>query len=734
METPDPYAMTGPNDSSIRRRILPAVLLIAAVAGVFFQVAGHEFLHWDDRQHIVENPNLNPPSWRGVGEFWQRPYLGLYIPLSYTFFAAEAAVGGISPAIFHLANLALHIGCVLLVFVILRRLIGHAGAACMGALLFGLHPVQVESVAWISETRGVLCGLFSLSAIWQYLCYTDKPSLSRSSKLHYLAATAFFIMALLAKPTAVALPLIVATIKGSELFIRQGAPEPADASPKQIVLTPFSSRSVTSHPVGVLRGSLVPWVLLAVVWVVVTKWQQPSAAMTFVPPLWSRPLIAGDALMHYLYKLVAPVELAPDYGRSPSWVMGQWWFYVAWLLPAALLAALACLRNRRVWLTAAAVFIAWLLPVLGFVPFAFQRVSTVADRYLYLAMLGPALALAWFLSRHWTRGVLAVTAWILGLLAVLSFFQVSRWRNDETLIANTLLVNEHSAVAKQHQAFLLAKHGKHAAAIWLYRKALREHPQHEILYTGLAESLVAEGVLDEAHAALRAALQAHPRWPRARHKLGDVLRQQGAIDEAERAYRTVLKYHPDFAASHLALGKILFDRGDFDGAIRHYKETLGDVFVRVQGYENLGVAMEAAGEPDAAIRHFRTALELKPDAVSAHYNLANVLVRQGRVDEAVEHYRAALRSDPHHVRARLNLGSALLGQGDIAAASREFRAALRQEPTSAIAHAKLAVALAAEGKFEEAKDALRKALKLVSEDSDEARQYRAILEEIERAD
>ncbi len=680
--------MTGPNDSSIGRRLLLALLLIAAVSGVFFQVAGYEFLHWDDRQHIVENPNLNPPTWRGVGEFWQRPYLGLYIPLSYTFFAAEARIGGISPAVFHVGNLMLHVGCVLLVFVILRRLIGHAGAACMGALLFGLHPVQVESVAWISETRGLLCGLFSLCAIWQYLRYTDMPSPSRSSKLHYLAATTFFIMALLAKPTAVALPLIVAAInaiKGSELFILQGDPKPADASPKQRLPTPFSF-------------SLLPWVLLAVAWVVVTKWQQPSATMTFVPPLWARPLIAGDALMHYLYKLVAPVGLVPDYGRSPYWVTDQWWFYVAWMVPTALLVAAACLRNRRVWLTAAAIFIVWLLPVLGFVPFIFQRVSTVADRYLYLAMLGPALALAWFLARHWTRGVLTIVASILGLAAVLSVLQTSHWRNDETLIAHTLKINEHSAVAKQHQGFLLAEREEHDLAIRIYREALGEHPEHEILHSSLARSLVAVGEHDEATAVLRAALEKHPQWPDARHVLGDVLRLCGAIDEAEKEYRTVLKYRPDFVASHLVLGTILLDRGDLAGAERHYRKTL----------------------------------ELKPHTVSAHYNLANVLTQRGTVDEAVEHYRAALEIDPAHIRARLNLGSALLGQGDTAAAIGEFRAALRQKPTSAIAHANLGIALIAEGKFENAKASLRKALSLLPEDSDEARQYGAILDEIEQ--
>ncbi len=439
--------------------LLSALLLMVVVSAVFGRVYNHDFLLlWDDQNHVKENPRFDPVTWQGVGEFWTEPYWGLYVPLSYTFFAGEAVIARratpdalgwtLDPAVFHLGNLLLHVVCVWLVFVILRRLFRHDGAACAGALLFGLHPVQVESVAWISETRGVLCGVFSLLAVWQYLCYTGT---SRRGT-HYVLATAAFLLALLAKPAAVAVPLIVVVLE-----------------------------------MGLLRGSLRrillglgPWLAVAVGWTMETRLLQPDVWIARVPPAWwARPLLAGDALLFYLYQLVAPIQCAADYGRSPAWVMERWWwFYLSWLLPVILLAALACLKNRRVWLTASALFMVWLLPVLGLVPFSFQRISTVADRYLYLAMLGPALALSWFLARRWDRVTVGISTAVLCLLGLLSFNQTSHWRNDQTLIQHMLRVNPDSVVANHNRGLLRARLGLFGEAEFLYQKVLRVDPLH----------------------------------------------------------------------------------------------------------------------------------------------------------------------------------------------------------------------------------------------------------------
>jgi len=399
-----------------RGRILPwLVLLVVVISGVYGQVVTFDFLTWDDPHHITENPRLNPVSWESVAQFWTEPYWGLYIPLSYTFFAAEATIaqapessqagnggeeGGarvtaLNPAVFHFGSLLLHLVCVVLVFLVLHKLTDHAGAACMAALLFGLHPVQVESIAWVSETRGLLCAAFSLLAIRLFMLFSEKHdvenvSLRDRSKTEqrqkmgdhatraivwYFAATLCFLLALLAKPAAVAVPLLVGVLAIGWLRM----------------------------PVVRVFSMLGPWLLLAAAWALLTRHVQPATELPFIAPWWSRPLLAGDALAFYLLKVVAPWPCGPDYGYNPQWMMGQWWFYYGWILPVVVAVLLFRAKHRRVWLTAAGLSVFWLLPVLGFIPFIYQRISMVADRYLYLAMLGPALMAAWVLTWTWNR-------------------------------------------------------------------------------------------------------------------------------------------------------------------------------------------------------------------------------------------------------------------------------------------------------------------------------------------
>jgi len=650
-----------PSDTPARRWWLVALLLVASVVAVFGQVCGHEFLVWDDTWHVTENPHLDPVTSSGVGQFWRRPYWGLYIPLSYTFFAAEASIArlplpdggsGPNPIVFHLGNLVLHVACVWLVFTILRRLFRHTGAACAGALLFALHPVQVESVAWVSETRGVLCGVFSLLAVWQYMVHVDALRADRSAAKSYASATACFALALLCKPAAVAVPLIVAALDFG--LLRR--------SLRQIVL------------------GVGPWLLVSVAWVIVTKLQQPDRQLPFVPPIWARPLLAGDALAFYLVKLIAPWRLGPDYGRSPAWVMQQGWFYVAWLLPAAATAVPACLKNRRVWLTAAGISIAWLLPVLGLVPFVFQRISTVADRYLYLALLGPAVALSWFLANQWNRRTVAVVSVVLGILASCSFIQTRHWRDSDALLARGLQVNPRSGMMSLLQGIVLDTDGKPAEAIEIYSDALREHPEMVELHLGMAKSLSTLGRPDEAIEALRQAARRFPQEPLVHCELGILLAAEGAAEEAFRHFREALRLKPVFARAQFCWGKLLLDRGEARDAIRHFRSVLTIAPNHVPARINLGVALQGLNHLAEARHHYLKVIEIRAGDPAAHYNLANLLRLQGAVTEAIRHYRSALEADPEHVGAHVNLAITLYEQGKRSEADALFRDALRLVP------------------------------------------------------
>jgi len=523
-----------------------ALTTIVLTAAVFGQVWGHQFLIWDDELHVVNNPRLNPVTWAGLGEIWSEPYGGLYIPLSYTFFAAESVLsvrltGRLDPLVFHLGNLALHLGCVLLVFVILLRLFRHEGAAVAGALLFGLHPVQVESVAWVSETRGLLCGLFSLLAVWQYVCYAREKRANRRKVIAYLLAGAAFVLALLCKPTAVALPLVVAVLDAGLL----------------------------RHRWRVVLLSIAPWLLLSVAWTILTKFQQPDRAMSFVTPLWSRPLLAGDALAFYMYKLAAPLQYGADYGRTPSWLMQQWWIWIVWLLPAAFLAALACLPGRRIWLTSAGVFAACLLPVLGLVSFDYQRISTVADRYVYLAMLGPALALAAFITWRPTRLTATFTAALLILLALPSFYHTGHWRDNEAWAANTLRVNPQSVVGNHNLGFLRSRQGEDVKAIDYYLKVLDVDPRYAQTELNLGLALDRLDNIDESIEAMERAASLRPDWAQAYYHLGGVVwSRKGDLPRATRHFRKAVDLDSKYLKAHESLASILAEQGDYAEAVK----------------------------------------------------------------------------------------------------------------------------------------------------------------------
>ncbi|HWC89027.1 MAG TPA: hypothetical protein VG433_05220, partial [Pirellulales bacterium] len=425
--------------------LLLAGLLAGAVGAVFYRVVEFQFLTWDDDVHVTKNPLLDPVSFSNLAQFWLHPYENLYIPASYSFFAAEAwlsqwTLGRLDPQVFHAACLALHLACVWLVFRLLARMVENPLAAWAGALCFAVHPLQVESVAWIGETRGLLAALCSLAAVYWYLppgpamfdssstanrdrlgamptaavgmwggdddaCprsvgMATAPALSpsaaddRFSTRRYLLASAAFALALLSKPSAAPLPLMALAI--DLLWLRRSL-----------------KRSL---------ACLAPWLALALLDIGLSKLLQADERITNRPDWLLRPLVACDALTFYLRKLIVPLRLGFDYGRTPAVVLSSAARYWAWIAPACVLGLALVSRHRRMWLTAAGIFVAGLLPVLGFVPFLYQDISTVADRYLYLPMLGVALALAVWLDRHWSRPMFAITCLLLG-----AFGQIA-WR------------------------------------------------------------------------------------------------------------------------------------------------------------------------------------------------------------------------------------------------------------------------------------------------------------------
>ena len=615
-------------------RRLAQLLLVTIVVCVYGRIVTYGFVNFDDPTHLPKNPYFNPISWENLLHFWSHAYDGLYIPFSYMVFAIEGMIakslgtadngGPFDPRVFHLGSLLLHAGCSLIVFQILRRSVAREMAAFAGAVVFAVHPLQVESVAWVSETRGLLSTFLSLLAIWQYQQFAvaadssqeDSPTdRLRRGAVHYLLATTAFILAMLSKPNAVALPLIVAII----------------------------DRGILKRSFSMILRSVAPWLILAGVAAYVTKGSQPDSTIHGVVSWPMRLLIAGDALAFYMQKLLIPYPLCVDYGRSPRVVLNSPWVCMSWMVPVtAGILLLSLSRVRRYWITAA-MFVVGLLPVLGFVPFKFQYISTVADRYVYLSMLGPAMAIAYLVDRSRRSTVLVGLILVAIAWSGLAYSQVKHWKDDVSLYAQVLAVNPASFLAYNNLGLALQSEGRVAEALRHFEAAVRHNPEDAL----------------------------------AHFNAGALLHDMGYRREAMDHFRAALAIDPANAASHVRLGAILAEIGERDAGIAHFREAIEQQPDYAAAYLDLGIALYQAGRVEEALGELQRALELSPDDSHVHFALGWAFNTRKDDSRARQHFEQFLASGQENADVYNALGEIAIRAGDTKRAIDCFRHALR---------------------------------------------------------
>lgn len=657
------------------------LVVILAVALVFVPVIGFEFLSYDDSLNVYENSLITEFSWASLRRFWSSPYEGLYIPMTYSIWGFLAGLSGIfqagrdgvpNPAFFHAANLLIHLASVLIFFRLLRRLFNDTWAAVAGALLFGLHPVQVEAVAWVTGLKDLLGGFFAILATERYLFYAASSREVRKQVLmrRYALAGLFFALALLSKPSAVVVPLLAGAI----------------------------GYFCLDRPPRLLLRELLPWLLLTVPVLIVTKASQPGSQGAFDFSVWQRLLVAGDAMSFYLAKLCWPVDLAPDYGRTPAKVLGQGWAYFTLLVPLGL-AGMLYWKWRSPWLRAGAlVFFLALLPVLGLVPFDFQKISTVADRYLYLAMLGPGLLIAGLLHRFQSKRYLLVAFAGLALLAAGSWMTLRHWHDSFSFNRHALQVNPLSSTAYNNLGVAYCEAENFREALGAYRRAVEIAPEKPNAYVNIGNLYEKAKMAREAIAFYRRALPLVPQsYGLVYRKIGDAHESLGEHEQALNNYHQSLYYYRlaevggfELARVHVAIGLLYKATGRNDEAIEAYRRALLEKPDFPEVFSNLGVIYEEQGRTGEAEESYRQAVTRKPTLAEPYNNLGMIYLRRHREQEALALLRRAVELAPRQPIPANNLGRAYLALGQYEPAVGAFQQALKLDPGFAPALAGLA--------------------------------------------
>jgi tetratricopeptide (TPR) repeat protein len=590
--------------SLFSHRAFLAGLLVALTLVAYAPVLDAGFI-WDDDDYVSANPTL--PAADGLRRIWlDYGATPQYYPVVHTSYWLEYRLWGLEPAGYHVVNVLLHALGALLLWRVLVALA--LPGAWFAAAIFAVHPVHVESVAWITERKNVLSGVFYLASLLAYLRSAGlarEPVDERGANRLYAVSLLCFAAALLSKTVTGSLPAVILLL----VWWRNGRIAWSDVAP----LLPYF---LLALGFGLLTAQLETQLVGAAGW----EWDLS---------LGERILVAGRALWFYAGKLLWPTGLAFNYPRFEI-DTGD---IAAWIYPLAavgvvLAAWLLRARIGRGPLVALLIFGGTLVPALGFFDVYPMRYSFVADHFQYLASLGlivPFAALASNLARRvlagrFARGAVCAGV-VLALLTGLSWRQAHAYRSVETLWQDTLAKNPESWLALDH----------------------------------LGAIAVQRGDLDRGIEYFRASLRAEARQHEAHNNLGNALRMRGDLAAAAAAIEDSLEVQPAYAPAHNSLALVRHDQGDFAAAIRSFERALELDPTLVAAQTNLGITLAAAGDLDGAIARHRAAIELAPGLVEARTNLAAVLIERGELDAAVRELARAVELAPDSEIARRNL-------------------------------------------------------------------------------
>ncbi|HEY4743051.1 MAG TPA: tetratricopeptide repeat protein [Desulfuromonadaceae bacterium] len=665
-----------------RHLVIAGIALVVITLAVYIRAGHFQFINFDDNLYVTKNPHV-------AGGFTTNNIVWAFTTFDYSYWhpitwlshMADVQLFGMKAGGHHLTNVVIHTLSSLLVLITLFRMTGALWQSSFIAALFALHPMHVESVAWVAERKDVLCALFWFLTIIAYAEFTKrrKPAL-------YVLSLFSFILGLMSKPMIVTLPLVMLLMDFWPLNRFQGMDDHPNLSQRlRRRLPPLIIEKIPFFACSLLSG------------IVTIYGQYRFGAMSdlTVFPLRLRMENALVAYIRYIIKTIWPLDLAVFYPFPPSLPLWQVITSLAALLSISV-AALRVARQRPYVPVGWFWFLITLVPVIGLTQVGNQ---SMADRFSYIPGTGLFMIVAWGFSdmtkglRRRERILTVLASAVIVASAALTWRQIGYWRDSVTLYRHSLQVTSGNNLIYGNLGAALVENGEMDAAIQAMREAIRINPLFVDGHHNLGIALAEKGELDAAIREYQVALGISPNDARLHYNLGIALAGKGDLASAIRELQVALRISPNDWKAYYNLGRVLVRIGDLDAAIRQFKEAVRLSPYDLNSYLNLGIALAEKGDVASAIQAYREALRVSPTSKDAHNNLGVALTGKGDLEGAISEFQAILRLAPNDVDAHSNLGVAFASKGDMDAAIREFQEVLRINPNDSYAQSNLARAL-----------------------------------------
>jgi protein O-mannosyl-transferase len=626
----------------MRFKLIFILILISSIYLLYNQVSHFDFVSFDDPIYVKNNPTVRHGlTLEGIIWAFTGVYAANWHPLTWMTHMADVELFGINPGMHHLTNVILHVLNSIMLFFLLHGMTRTLWRSALVAALFALHPLHVESVAWISERKDVLSTFFWFLTMIGYMRYVTHRSISR-----YLLVAVSFGLGLMAKPMLVTLPFVLLLMDYWPL--RRG----------DFALDSDSIRQLVQR----LILEKVPLIIMAFAACAVTFYAQSlGGAVSTLERinLMSRVQNAIISYGEYLWKTIWPVSLAAFYPYPKSFSLVTLSACLIFLI-AVTLVVITGMRKRPYLFTGWFWYLGTLVPVIGIIQVGSQ---SMADRYTYIPLVGLFIMITWgsadLLGKLHYGSLLfrALSAVILGILALLTWTQVQSWRNSETLFRHALLVTTDNYLAHNSLGVALYEKGEVDNAIWHYRESVRIRKDNVNAQCNLGVALAGKKQYIEAFQHYQECLRIKPGYSEAYYNMGVAYSELGKKEDAIRQYEAVLKNYPHHENAHNNLGFLLSQKGDIDGAIRHYLEALNTNPYNVRARINLADAWMMKGKMPDAFFQVTKALEIEPYNQDLYIKLAEIHVKASSPDQAIGAYRKALSINRKATKALYGIAS-----------------------------------------------------------------------------